>query len=357
MSRRMPPMIEAPEMATKKNLLAKRWHEYGERFSVIVPEEQPYPTVWDHELTVTDEKGRLSPQRLKHWRYLFQTKELLRQRYGSHHILETPSLFFDCLVPRFQKRIYQVWALSFDGQPEAYPVKDTHEWYDGAIRLGIFEWQVGFSCCSFLCERHWCSLHRKHPKRLNPVDIYGLISEFEGMPLLKAKEAVGRWFGVQLGDLTAKGVRDTRKPRRKVPKKAIKDLLAKYRSMRRQHVEPFISELRTLLNGCPVVPWHGRMFDDEHAFFSDKLVANIYRIKGPAVKAYLWLLMHQEEKARNTRGPSMSVSDSELAAGLGVSRPNAWEYRKILSDLKLIETEEIKSGKVKEIRIKRTKYA
>jgi len=350
-------MCEAQEMAAQKEFLARRWLHYAEKFSIAVPEDQPYPSVWDPELPDTDEKGRMSPQALKHWRHLFRTKEFLRHRYGQHHILETPSLYFYCLVPQFQKRIYQVWGRDAQDQPISYAVKDTHEWYDGAIRLGLFEWQVGFSCCSFLCERNWCSLHRKNPKRINPVDIYGLISEFERITLLKAKAAVGKGFDVQLGDLRAKGVRDTRKPRRKVPKNAIADLLAKYRNMRHQHIEPFISELRSLINSCTVVPWHGRMFDDEHAFFSDKLVANIYRIKGPAVKAYLWLLMHQEEQARNTRRAGMSVSDSELAKALGVSRPTALEYRKRLSDLKLIETEEIKTGKVKEIRIKRTKYA
>jgi hypothetical protein len=341
----------------QRKSLAERWHEYGERFAVIVPEEQPAPTAWDPELPDTDDKGRVSPQALKHWRYLFRTKDFLRHRYGQHQILDTPSLYFDCLVPRFHERIYHAWGLGSHGQPVPYPVKDTHEWYDGAIRLGIFEWQVGFSCCSFLCERHRCSVHRKNPKRINPVDIYGLISEFERISLLKAKAAVANWFGVQLGDLTAKGVRDTRKPRRKVPKMAIADLLAKYCNMRRQHVEPFISELRTLINGCPFVPWHGRMFDDEFAYFSNKLVGNVYRIKGPAVKAYLWLLMHQEEQARNTRGPGMSVSDSDLASALGVRRPTALAYRKHLSELKLIETEKIMTGKVTEIRIKRTKYA
>ena len=341
----------------RRKLIAERWHHYGETFAVFVPEEQPYPAVWHSELPDTDEEGRLSPQFLKHWRYLLRTKELLRHRYGQYHVLETPSLYFDCLVPQFQKRMYRGWAHDAESQPVSYPVQDSHEWYDGAIRLGIFEWQVSFSCCSSLCERLWCPLHRKNPKRINPVDIYGLMSEFEGISLLKAKDAVAKWFGIKLGDLAAKGIRDSRRPRRKVPKKAIANLLAKYHNMRLQHVEILISELRALINGCPVVPWHGRMFEDEFAYFSNKLEGNIYRIKGPAVKAYLWLLMHQEEQARNTRRTGMSVSDSELATALGVSRPTAREYRKRLSDLKLIETEEIKTGKVTEIRIRRTKYA
>jgi len=65
----MPSVSE--EMDAQKELLAGRWHRYGQRFDVIVPEEQPYPSVWDRELPEADEKGRLSPQALKHLRYLF----------------------------------------------------------------------------------------------------------------------------------------------------------------------------------------------------------------------------------------------------------------------------------------------
>jgi len=107
------------------------------------------------------------------------------------------SLYLDCLVPEFQKRIYHVWGRDAEGQPEPYPVKDTHELYDEAIRLGIFGWQVSFSCCSFSCERCWCKLHRKDPKRINPVDVFGLRSKFEGISLLMAKEEVGRWLGAK----------------------------------------------------------------------------------------------------------------------------------------------------------------
>ena len=101
-----------------------------------------------------------------------------------------------------------------------------------------------------------------------------------------------------------------------MPKQALYDLLARYPNMRHQHVEAFIREAAQLVRGCPLVPWHGRMFDEERAFLSQKLIGNLFRIKSPAAKAYLWLLMVQEERARNTREP-FGVTDSELASGFG----------------------------------------
>ena len=65
----------------------------------------------------------------------------------------------------------------------------------------------------------------QNPKLINPVDIYRLLSEFEGISLLAAKRAVEKWFGVKLGDLKTRGLRDTRKPRRKIPQKAVSELL------------------------------------------------------------------------------------------------------------------------------------
>ena len=39
----------------------------------------------------------------------------------------------------------------------------------------------GVPCRSNLCERDWCLLNRRNPKKIAPVDIYSLISTFEGM--------------------------------------------------------------------------------------------------------------------------------------------------------------------------------
>jgi len=67
----VPQLGQTQEIAAQKELMARRWHDYGEKFSLIIPDEQPYLTVWDPELPDTDEKERLSPQALKILRYLF----------------------------------------------------------------------------------------------------------------------------------------------------------------------------------------------------------------------------------------------------------------------------------------------
>jgi hypothetical protein len=50
----------------------------------------------------------------------------------------------------------------------------------------------------------------------------------------------------------------------------------------------------------------------------------------------LWLLIRQEQLARNTRGPGLEVSDSELAEGLGISKRTACDYREKLAKLRLV---------------------
>lgn len=339
-----------------KNRLVQIWHEFGERFGLFVPEEQPAPTAWDTPVPEPDEKGVLDPQALKHWRQLFPTKDFLRSRYGKFRILEGPSLYFDCLVPKFHTRIFDRWGVDEHGNPDPYPVNDTHEWYDKAIRMGIWGSEVEFSCRSRLCERTWCLLHRTNPTRINPVDIYSLVAEFEGISLTKAKTEVGKWFGVKLGALKSRGIRDTRKPRRRVSKQAIFDVLARYRTVRSQHVDSLIRELSTLIKRSHFVPWHGRMFDDEFTFLSDKVVDNLYRIKSPAVKAYLWLLVRQEDEARNTRGNELEIADADLATALGVTRKTAGRYMLDLQALGLVKLEERTTGRKKEIIVKLVKY-
>jgi hypothetical protein len=348
-------------MSNKENLNAQRtrmmeiWHEYGHTFNSFVHEEQPFPDDWEPEVPEVDDKGRLSPQVLKHWEHLFPTKEFLRQRYAEHHILESPSLSFDCLVRKFQRRMYNRVAQDEHGNPLHIPVRDIHEWYDSALRIGIFRSEVGFRCRSMLCERHWCKLHRKNRKELPVIDVYSLIDLFERCGLAQAVGIVATWFGKKLQPFESAGNGPVQGYRYAVPKAAIHDLLGRYPKMRHQHVEDFIREAVQLVRGCVLVPWHGRKFDDALAFLSRKLLGNLYRIKNPAAKAYLWLLIKQEEAARNTRA-SFRIADSELAAGLKVKLPTAGNYRRELEKHGLVQVEEKKRGKNRGFSIRKVKY-
>ncbi len=333
----------------------KAWHEYGLRFSVFVPDHQPKPETWEPDVAEFDEKDRVNPHYLKHWKFLPRTKEFLRERYAKHEILQGPTLFFDCLVSEFQKPMHYV-RVELESGPDFFEVKDGPEWYEKAIRMGIFQWQVGFSCRSVLCQRAWCPMHKGNPNRINPVDIYGLLTVFERIPAATAKTHVGKWFGMKLGDLESTGARTGARLRRKVSKKAFHDLMKEYTNVRPHQVRKLIGRLHALITRSPLVEWHRRQFDEDYAFLSDQAAVNLYKISGPAAKAYVWLLIRQEEVARNTRSPELSESDSELAKAIGVSKPTAQTYRKILEKLKLIETSEDKQGKIKEIRIVRVKY-
>jgi hypothetical protein len=98
------------------------------------------------------------------------------------------------------------------------------------------------------------------------------------------------------------------------------------------------------------------MFDQDYAFMKDAVVGDLYKIKGPAVKGYVWLPMRQEELARNTKGPGLEVSDSELAEGLGISKRTVCDYRVKLMKLRLVEAKKVKGSKIAEIAVTRTFY-
>ena len=70
----------------------------------------------------------------------------------------------------------------------------------------------------------------------------------------------------------------------------------------------------------------------------------------------MWLLIRQEELARNTKGPRLAISDSEVAEGIGVTKRRAGDYRKELAALGLVEVQESKTGKRKGILIDKVKY-
>ena len=257
---------------------------------------------------------------------------------------------------KYQRRIFNKSYQDEHGNPVFYEVKDSYEWYERAIRMDIFDWQVGFRCRSNLCQRDWCLLHRRNPKKIVPVDIYSLISVFENISVAVAKSQVAKWFKLKLGDLESKGIRPSTRLRRKVPKKEILAILERYKNMRVQHVDALIAELKGVIERSDVVDWHRRLFDEDYTFMKDRVVDNLYKIKGPAVKAYVWLLMRQEELARNTKGPGLEVSDSMLAEGLGISKRTACDYREKLVKLRLVEAKKVKDSKIGEIAITRTIY-
>jgi hypothetical protein len=347
--------VDGDQKQSDDKELLRAWHEYGKTFSAFVPEEQPFPEIWEPEIPEPDDKGRLHIQAPKHWQYLFPTRDFLRDRYAQFHILEGPSLQFDCLVPKFQKRMYYRVVEDQHGDPVHIPVKDTHEWYDSALRIGIFQWQVGFSCRSVLCQRKWCKLNLDNPQRMNRIDIYDLIDLFKACGLGQSMSIVSKWFGVKLQPPDSKGTAQVQGYRYSVSKQAFYELLSRYRDMRHQHVESFIKETVKLIKGSQVVPWHRRKFDTDYAFLSLKVVGNLYRIKSPAAKAYLWLLIQQEETSRNT-GTKFSATDAELGQGVGVSKTTAAKYREQLQALGLLKAQAEKVGKVVEIRIKSAKY-
>ena len=173
---------------------------------------------------------------------------------------------------------------------------------------------------------------------------------------LKSRADNRKWFGMKLGELESTWARTSKRLRRKVSKKAFDDLMKQYANMRTHQVKDLIGRLHALITRSPLVEWHRRQFDEDHAFISDKAAVNLYKVNGPAAKAYVWLLIRQEELSRNTRSPRLSVSDSELAEAIGVSKPTAQTYRKTLEKLKLIEISKDNRGKIKEIRILRVRY-
>lgn len=134
----------------------------------------------------TGRKGSCSPGLSEALGTAFPYTRLLAAALCQIPVLEGPPLDFDCLVPKHQPPMYFRKFQDEYGNPLHVPVTDSHEWYASALRIGIFQWQVGFSCRSVLCQRNWCKLHRDNPDTINPVDIYSLVDLFEACGLGQA---------------------------------------------------------------------------------------------------------------------------------------------------------------------------
>ena len=196
----------------RKKWMLKLWQEYGERFAVFHPDEQPLPPTeaWRPDMyepygPQPDEKGDLDPRVIRHLRWWDTTKEFLRQRFG---LQVGPDYLFDCLAGKYQGRF-----------SEEIDEKEERGWYIRALRMGSFFYDgkvgVGFSCRSRRCKRIKCPLNlqrkRKVQKRLNRVDLFELMQIFYGeekMPLSKAVSEVSAVFDVRLHDFGSPYLRD-----------------------------------------------------------------------------------------------------------------------------------------------------
>ena len=126
--------------------------------------------------------------------------------------------------------------------------------------------------------------------------------------------------------------------------------------MRGQHLNALITELVGVIQSPAVVEWHRRMFDEDYAFLKDRAADNLFKIESPAVKAYVWLLIRQEELERSTRGPKLEVADSDLAKPLGVPSGRLCTYREELTKLGLVGAQPRKVSDIGEIVVTKAKY-
>ncbi len=330
-------MSEDQEQDERTGLL-RAWHEYGKAYNVFLPNEQPAPRVWDRPLPEPDDNNRWNPQTIKHWRFFKHTKELLKNRYG---ILAGPALVFDCQVPLFQEN------LSFY---EPKPRERLHQngdplrWYADALEVFITSQdEVGFDCHSLECLRTRCKLNVRNPDRISPVDVFSLIQIFHGFRSVnQAINIVSEEFG-KVGRFESGSLRDRAKViRYAVPKHEIHDLIIRYAGKRRQHIPYLIQEASDLIRSCDIVELeHGRVFSDYFAFFWPQIIDNdlLARINSLAIRLYLWLLVAQEEAARENKW-GIKVTDAEIARQLGDSRKTAGIYRRELLKLGFLTIKE-----------------
>jgi len=331
---------DVQDQSTELNRLVEVWHEYGEKYNVFVPKEQPSPRVWDKPFVSTAKSGKFDPQMVKHWRFFEATRNFLKKRYQEHGILTGASRTFDCLVPKFHKPL----QISPEKRKKFKIPKgqDPSRWYADALEILITaQGEVGFVCKSVECQRTRCKLHRSHPKR-RIVDIYSVIQIFEGhdsparvVPIIEAE--LGPMVRLPRGGTEEKSTI----PRIAVPKTEIHALIGRHSKMRRQHVPQLIREAETLISSSEIIQVSGtRTFSDEHAYFWPQIIDDhlLSLINSPAIRLYLWLLVYQEERARENEF-QVRLTDAGVARSLDISRKTAGQYRQILETTGLLKVE------------------
>jgi hypothetical protein len=133
----------------RKKWMLKLWQEYGDRFAVFHPDEQPLPPpdVWHSDMyepygPEPDEDGKYDPRVIRHLRWWEDTRRFLRERFG---LQVSPDYLFDCLAGKYQGRF-----------SDEIDEREERRWYVRALRMGAFMFDgkvgVGFSCRSRRCH-------------------------------------------------------------------------------------------------------------------------------------------------------------------------------------------------------------
>jgi hypothetical protein len=221
---------------------------------------------------------------------------------------------------------------------------DPLRWYADVLEMFLTSHdEVGFDCHSTECLRTRCKLNIRNLDRISTVDIFSLIQIFHGFR--SVNQAI-RIVSEELGStdrFESGSIQDGEKiVRYAVPKQEIYDLILRYAGKRLQHVPQLIKEATDLIRACMKVELdHGRVFSNYFAFFWPQIIENnvLAGIDGLAIRLYLWLLIVQEENARENRW-GMELTDAEIARQLDVSRKTAGIYRQELQKLGLLTIRE-----------------
>jgi hypothetical protein len=320
----------------RRKWMLQLWRkDYGERFSVFNPEDQPAPELdswtpdmWEPYEPQADKEGNYDPGIVRRDQWFEETKRFLLERY---QIAIGPDNFFDCKAGQYQGRF-----------SDEVPPDKERLWYIRALRIGAFlfdgKWSVGFSCRSLSCQRKRCPLNLqrtaskkpkktdkpgKGEKRWNRVDVFQLMQIFEGtkaMPMARAVEAVSKWFGMPLRGTFGEAYYA-------VSKESVYRQIKLYK----KKIPELIKNFSNLCKRSPVVHFNLKPPSDEayqdHFFFPVTMITadTLGKINSPAIITYLYLWMLRMEQLRRNipkfELPTLADMERDAASrGFGISR-------------------------------------
>jgi hypothetical protein len=331
-------MKQSPEEIEKKKSLVQLWLEYGAKYGLFRPQDQPMPEVWEPAIPAPDAKGRTHPDALKAWYLLPEIVAFLETRYeinfkGSPFVFDCPVRKIQGKAIRHNKAEIDYWLWQGDLPWEDRPEDDDPTWYEKAIRISIGrDGKIGFSCTSQTCYRMWCALHVTQKHRMPNVDIYKLVQVFEALRRAeKAKRIVARHFGQDLSKFRSTGTGKKKQYRFKVSKTAICNLISRHKELHRKDIPLLLKAVRNLIRDSPLVEYHGRLFSDDHVHVSRSLLFHdTVEEMGAAIRLFLFLLIRQEEEASHNRW-GVKATEAGIAKDSGIPRQTVARYREHLS--------------------------